>query len=174
MVTTDYQVVQGGIFHIRDVTLFQWGNTCSARYKLHERAYTGRHVCCLRARSPRRLACTCIRAHTRPPGCHTSRTGSRRRRPGALSLFLPYPTITRSLYPDHADVPFSQNHSHVHRLQKCPATFPRDRFPDRSPTTPYTGSISALEIRAGTLNGRNGVVGVARHCWNFETTRPKG
>jgi hypothetical protein len=25
MVTTDYQVVQGGIFHIRDVTLFQWG-----------------------------------------------------------------------------------------------------------------------------------------------------
>ena len=48
MVTTDYQVVQGGIFHIRDVTLFQWGNTCSARYKLHECAYTGRHVCCLR------------------------------------------------------------------------------------------------------------------------------
>lgn len=47
MVTTDYQVVQGGIFHIRDVTLFQWGNTCSARYKLHERAYTGRHVCCI-------------------------------------------------------------------------------------------------------------------------------
>lgn len=46
MVTTDYQVVQGGIFHIRDVTLFQWGNTCSARYKLHERAYTERHVCC--------------------------------------------------------------------------------------------------------------------------------
>lgn len=49
MVTTDYQVVQGGIFHIRDVTLFQWGNTCSARYKLHERAYTGRHVCCMSA-----------------------------------------------------------------------------------------------------------------------------
>lgn len=47
MVTTDYQVVQGGIFHIRDVTLFQWGNTCSARYKLHERAYTVRHVCCI-------------------------------------------------------------------------------------------------------------------------------
>lgn len=47
MVTTDYQVVQGGIFHIRDVTLFQWGNTCSARYKLHERAYTGRHMCCI-------------------------------------------------------------------------------------------------------------------------------
>lgn len=47
MVTTDYQVVQGGIFHIRDVTLFQWGNTCFARYKLHERAYTGRHVCCI-------------------------------------------------------------------------------------------------------------------------------
>lgn len=47
MVTTDYQVVQGGIFHIRDVTLFQWGNTCSARYKLHERAYMGRHVCCI-------------------------------------------------------------------------------------------------------------------------------
>lgn len=33
MVTTDYQVVQGDIFHIRDVTLFQWGNTCFARYK---------------------------------------------------------------------------------------------------------------------------------------------
>ena len=49
MVTTDYQVVQGGIFHIRDVTLFQWGNTCSARYKLHERAYTTRHVCCMSA-----------------------------------------------------------------------------------------------------------------------------
>lgn len=47
MVTTDYQVVQGGIFHIRDVTLFQWGNTCSARYKLHERAYTVRHMCCI-------------------------------------------------------------------------------------------------------------------------------
>lgn len=47
MVTTDYQVVQGGIFHIRDVTLFQWGNTCSTRYKLHERTYTGRHVCCI-------------------------------------------------------------------------------------------------------------------------------
>lgn len=47
MVTTDYQVVQGGIFHIRDVTLFQWWNTCSARYKLHERAHTGRHVCCI-------------------------------------------------------------------------------------------------------------------------------
>jgi len=49
MVTTDYQVVQGGIFHIRDVTLFQWGNTCSARYKLHERSYTGRHVCYMSA-----------------------------------------------------------------------------------------------------------------------------
>lgn len=47
MVTTDYQVVQGGIFHIRDVTLFQWGNTCSARYKLHERAYTVRHMYCI-------------------------------------------------------------------------------------------------------------------------------
>lgn len=46
MVTTDYQVVQGDIFHIRDVTLFQWENTCSARYKLHERAYTVRHMCC--------------------------------------------------------------------------------------------------------------------------------
>lgn len=40
MVTTDYQVVQGDIFHIRDVTLFQWGNTCSVRYKLHECVYT--------------------------------------------------------------------------------------------------------------------------------------
>lgn len=62
MVTTDYQVVQGGIFHIRDVTLFQWGNTCSARYKLHERAYTERHVCCMSALVDTRMRMhVCIR-----------------------------------------------------------------------------------------------------------------
>lgn len=60
MVTTDYQVVQGGIFHIRDVTLFQWGNTCSARYKLHERAYTGRHVCCIVSALVGTPLCVCV------------------------------------------------------------------------------------------------------------------
>lgn len=169
MVTTDYQVVQGGIFHIRDVTLFQWGNTCSARYKLHERAYTGRHVCCLRIlRSP----------SLHPPpfisGVHVQRyirtgpvedtqawdprrhgTGSKRR-PHALSLFLFHrlPLSPRSsplrlelrssrsstprLCPSLKIIP---TFARV-RLQKWPATFPRDRSPDRSPTTPYTGSIS--------------------------------
>lgn len=89
MVTTDYQVVQGGIFHIRDVTLFQWGNTCSARYKLHERAYTGRHVCCLRAR-PLARPCSCTYERAPRDGTRTGerRTGSRRRRPGAPSLSL--------------------------------------------------------------------------------------
>lgn len=139
MVTTDYQVVQGGIFHIRDVTLFQWGNTCSARYKLHERAYTGRHVCCLRIlRSP----------SLHPPpfisGVHVQRyirtgpvedtqawdprrhgTGSKRR-PHALSLSLSFSSSSfiSSILPSpsrapfisilHATaLPFSQNHSHV-------------------------------------------------------------
>lgn len=106
MVTTDYQVVQGGIFHIRDVTLFQWGNTCSARYKLHERAYTGRHVCCLRIlRSPSlhplsfpsSQVCTYrgIYVHIRTDGSCGGHTGSgprrhgtgSKRRPHALSLF---------------------------------------------------------------------------------------
>lgn len=179
MVTTDYQVVQGGIFHIRDVTLFQWGNTCSARYKLHERAYTGRHVCCLRIlRSPS--------LHPPPPpppfppsqvctyrGIYgrdlwrTHRLGTRdatelaRRGVHTLSLSLSsflfhrLPLSPRSsplrlelrssrsstprLCPSLKIIP---TFARV-RLQKWPATFPRDRSPDRSPTTtPYTGSIS--------------------------------
>lgn len=98
MVTTDYQVVQGGIFHIRDVTLFQWGNTCSARYKLHERAYTGQHVCCLRILLSPSLhpslsfsSGVYVHVYTRGCGSHTCLeprrhgTGSKRRS-GAFSL----------------------------------------------------------------------------------------
>lgn len=122
MVTTDYQVVQGGIFHIRDVTLFQWGNTCSARYKLHERAYTERHVCCMSAshRYSNAYACMYPRART-----SLSWLEKASRCPALLVPSLPTPL---------SPLP-SQNHSHVQRLQKCPATFPRERSPDRSPAT---------------------------------------
>lgn len=88
MVTTDYQVVQGSIFHIRDVTLFQWGNTCSARYKLHERAYKGATRVLHRERAREHsIPCTCN--VTSVPVCLLARSRIRRRlargarRPGA-------------------------------------------------------------------------------------------
>lgn len=83
MVTTDYQVVQGGIFHIRDVTLFQWGNTCSARYKLHERAYTRRHVCCVVSALVGTPPCMCVCACVRSPAHSRIKMTSSGRPPGA-------------------------------------------------------------------------------------------
>lgn len=134
MVTTDYQVVQGDIFHIRDVTLFQWENTCSARYKLHERAYTRRHVCCIvsalvgtRKRELCIYTCMCdLRARTL---AHQEDWLSGRR-PGA-------PFFSSFIFVQPFSLPLlsSQNHSHVRRLQKYPATFPRERSSDRSPAT---------------------------------------
>lgn len=134
MVTTDYQVVQGGIFHIRDVTLFQWGNTCSARYKLHERAYTGRHVCWPLSRS-RKGECARMCARARASRGFWLQGGGGR--VGEEASRCPVPRARPSAVrpdPPHLGA-MSQNHSHVRRLQKCPATFPRERFPDRSPTT---------------------------------------
>jgi len=124
----------------------------------------------------------CMNAHTRGDTCVASRAevsarvrvcvrplarasrglAPRRRRPGARVLHLRLSPFPRAPSP---------NHSHVRRLQKCPATFPRERFPDRSPATQYTDSISALQIRAETLNGR---ADISRQSWNFKTTRPKG
>lgn len=158
MVTTDYQVVQGGIFHIRDVTLFQWGNTCSARYKLHERAYTGRHVCCLRILRSLPISVLlaptlrCIRTGTtrvKHTGLEPRRHGTGSRRGVqvlslSLYLLLLRPSSSRS----RRGLPFSQNHSHVrqsayksgrplfretdpltdHRRHRTPARYPLSRL----------------------------------------------
>ena len=170
MVTTDYQVVQGSIFHIRDVTLFQWGNTCSARYKLHERAYTGRHVCCLRIFSSLSLSLFLLYTHVHTAGePRRQRTGSKKRRPGAPSLSPPFflcppssrysglgpPFVPISPRPSLKIIPTFARARARASLQQWPATFPRDRSSDRSPTTPYIDSIPALEIRARvTLNSQ--------------------
>lgn len=193
MVTTDYQVVQGGIFHIRDVTLFQWGNTCSARYKLHERAYTGQHVCCLRilpspSLHPILSFSSGVYVYVYTRGCGYTQTWKQdatelaRRGVQVLSLSVPLYLLDSpspsSVRPDLAaacpSLKIIPTFARV-RLQKWPATFPRDRSPDRSATTPYTGSISGLEIRTRTLTGGTAsLASPVRHSWNFETTRPKG
>lgn len=63
MVTTDYQVVQGGIFHIRDVTLFQWRNTCSTCYKrIHTQNEPSVCAC----------VCVCTYIYSKRPCKHSS------------------------------------------------------------------------------------------------------
>lgn len=173
MVTTDYQVVQGGIFHIRDVTLFQWGNTCSARYKLHERAYTRRHVCCIvsalvgsHKRESFVYACMCdLLARTL---AHQEDWLSGRR-PGArfLSSFIfvqPFPTRCFCL----KIIPTFNGYKNTRPLFR-----ESDPLTDhRRHSTPTRYPLSRLE--RGLLTGAKTSLGVARQSWNFETTRPKG
>lgn len=167
MVTTDYQVVQGDIFHIRDVTLFQWGNTCSTRYKLHERAYTGRHVCCIArgnalAKQVRARVCVCSRASVHAsrglaPGKSLDPRSSR-----TASLPIPFPRSRLKIIPTFGDYKnvrplFRENDSLTdHRRHSTPTRYP----------------FSRLERRL--LTGAQTLLGVLRQSWNFETTRPKG
>lgn len=160
MVTTDYQVVQGGIFHIRDVTLFQWGNTCSARYKLHERAHTARHVCC----SPRRHSSVYVCIYPR------ARTSLSWLEEASRCPVLPVPSLPLPLFRRSRlkIIPTFSDYKNARPLFR-----ESDPLTDhRRHSTPTRYPFSRLE--RGLLTGAKTSLGVARQSWNFETTRPKG
>lgn len=173
MVTTDYQVVQGDIFHIRDVTLFQWENTCSARYKLHERAYTRRHVCCIVSAlvgTRKRELCIHVYVWFARPHARASRRlalGEASRCPVLLffhlrSTLFPPAALVSKIIPTFSDYKNTR-----------PLFRESDPLTDhRRHSTPTRYPLSRLE--RGLLTGAKTSLGVARQSWNFETTRPKG